>query len=77
MGFVNLVEEVFKLLPADMFPRKTEELVVGNRLMTFLIPLLGLRVLRHTGIICLFADNDDDFYLQSEDNQDLAPDTEI
>ena len=25
MGFLNLVEEVFKLLPADMFPRKTEE----------------------------------------------------
>ena len=25
----------------------------------------------------LFAANDDDFYLQSEDNYDLAPDTEI
>ena len=46
--------------------------------MTFLIPLLGLRVQRHTGIISVFfADNDDDFYSQSEDNQDLAPDTEI
>ena len=31
MGFLNLVEEVFKLLPADMFPRKTEELLGGNR----------------------------------------------
>ena len=26
IGFANLVEEVFKLLPADMFPRKTEGL---------------------------------------------------
>ena len=24
MGFMNLVEEVFKLLPADTFPKKTE-----------------------------------------------------
>ena len=31
MGFINLVKEVFKLLPADMFPRKTEELLGGNR----------------------------------------------
>ena len=31
MGFLNLVEEVFKLLPADMFPKKTEELLGGNR----------------------------------------------
>ena len=31
MGFQNLVEEVFKLLPADMFPRKTEEVFGGNR----------------------------------------------
>ena len=30
-GFLNLVEKVFKLLPADMFPRKTEELLGGNR----------------------------------------------
>ena len=30
-GFVNLVEEVFKLLLADMFPKKTEELFGGNR----------------------------------------------
>ena len=29
--FINLVEEVFKLLPADMFPKKTEELFGGNR----------------------------------------------
>ena len=27
MGFMNLVEEVFKLLPADTFPKKTEELL--------------------------------------------------
>ena len=46
--------------------------------MTFLIPLLGLRVQRHSGTISVFvADNDGDFYLQSEDNQDLSPDTEI
>ena len=31
MGFLNLVEEVFKLLPSDMFPRKTEEFLEGNR----------------------------------------------
>ena len=31
MQFVSIVEEVFKLLPADMFPRKTEELLGGNR----------------------------------------------
>ena len=31
MGFMNLVEEVFKHLPADMFPKKTEELLGGNR----------------------------------------------
>ena len=31
IGFANLVEEVFKLLPADMFPRKIEELLGGNR----------------------------------------------
>ena len=31
MGFINLVEEVFKLLPANMFPKKTEELLGGNR----------------------------------------------
>ena len=31
MGFVNLVEEVFKLFPADMFPKKTEEFLGGNR----------------------------------------------
>ena len=31
MGFMNLVEEVFKLLPADTFPKKTEELLGGNR----------------------------------------------
>ena len=55
MGFVNLVEEVFKLLPADMFRMKTEELLGGNRLMTFLIPLLGLRVRHHTGIISVFC----------------------
>ena len=31
----------------------------------------------HQDYLSLFADNDDDFYSQSEDNQDLAPDTEI
>ena len=31
----------------------------------------------HRDYLSLFADNDDDFYAQSEDNQDLAPDTEI
>ena len=31
MGFMNLVKEVFKLLPADTFPKKTEELLGGNR----------------------------------------------
>ena len=31
----------------------------------------------HRDHLSLFADNDDDFYSQSEDNQDLAPDTEI
>ena len=41
-GFVNLAEEVFKILSAFMSRRKTEELLGGNRLMTFLIPLLGL-----------------------------------
>ena len=31
IGFANLVKEVFKLLQANMFPRKTEELLGGNR----------------------------------------------
>ena len=31
MGFLILVEEVFRLLLADMFPRKTEEFLGGNR----------------------------------------------
>ena len=31
MRFHNLVEEVFKLLPADMFPKKTEQVLGGNR----------------------------------------------
>ena len=31
----------------------------------------------HRDYLSLFADNDDEFYSQSEDNQDLAPDTEI
>ena len=31
MGFLNFVEEVFRLLLADMFPRKTEEILGGNR----------------------------------------------
>ena len=31
IGFAGLIQEVFKLLPSDMFPRKTEELLGGNR----------------------------------------------
>ena len=31
MRFQNPVEEVLKLLPADMFPKKTEEFLGGNR----------------------------------------------
>ena len=31
----------------------------------------------HRDHLSLYADNDNEFYLQSEDNQDLAPDTEI
>ena len=31
MRFLNLVEEVFRLLLANMFPRKTEEFLGGNR----------------------------------------------
>ena len=31
MRFLNLVEEVFKLLLADMFPKKTDEFLGGNR----------------------------------------------
>ena len=30
-GFSGLIEEVFKLLLSDMFPRKTEQLLGGNR----------------------------------------------
>ena len=46
--------------------------------MTFLIPLLGLQVGHHTGIISVFLRiMMTNFYSQSEDNQDLAPDTEI
>ena len=44
--------------------------------MTFLIPLLGLNPASLRDHLSLFADNDDDFYSQSEDNQDLSPDTE-
>ena len=32
MKFQNLIEEVFKLLPADRFPRKTEQVLGGNKL---------------------------------------------
>ena len=32
MKFQNLIEEVFKLLPADRFPRKTENVLGGNKL---------------------------------------------
>ena len=31
MKFQNLIEEVFKLLPADRFPRKTDDVFGGNR----------------------------------------------
>ena len=31
MKFQNLIEEVFKLLPADRFPRKTEGVLGGNK----------------------------------------------
>ena len=31
MKFQNLIEEVFKLLPADRFPRKTEDVLGGNK----------------------------------------------
>ena len=30
-GFPGLIDEVFKLLPSDIFPRKTEEFLGGNR----------------------------------------------
>ena len=30
-GFPGMIDEVFKLLPSDMFPRKTEEFLGGNR----------------------------------------------
>ena len=30
-GFPGLIDEVFKLLPSDMFPKKTEEFLGGNR----------------------------------------------
>ena len=32
MWFQNLIEEVFKLLLADKFPKKTDEVLGGNRL---------------------------------------------
>ena len=32
MKFQNLIEEVFKLLPADRFPKKTDDVLGGNRL---------------------------------------------
>ena len=31
IGFAGLIDEVFKLLPSDMFPRETEEFLGGNR----------------------------------------------
>ena len=31
MKFQNLIEEVFKLLPADRFPRKTDNVLGGNK----------------------------------------------
>ena len=31
MKFQNLIKEVFKLLPADRFPKKTDDVLGGNR----------------------------------------------
>ena len=31
MKFQNLIEKVFKLLPADRFPKKTDVVLGGNR----------------------------------------------
>ena len=37
MRFQNLIEEVFKLLLADKFPKKTDEVLGGNRLRSSIV----------------------------------------
>ena len=37
MSFKNLIEEVFKLLGADKFPNKTDEILGGNRLRSSIV----------------------------------------
>ena len=37
MRFQNLIEEVFKLLLADKFPKKTDEVSGGNRLRSSIV----------------------------------------
>ena len=37
MSFQNLIEEVFKLLWADKFPNKTDEVLGGNRLRSSIV----------------------------------------
>ena len=37
MRFHNLIEEVFKLLLADKFPKKTDEVLGGNRLRSAIV----------------------------------------
>ena len=37
MRFQNLIKEVFKLLLADKFPKKTDEVLEGNRLRSSIV----------------------------------------
>ena len=37
MSFQNLIEEVFKLLQANKFPKKTDEVLGGNRLRSSIV----------------------------------------
>ena len=37
MSFQNLIEEVLKLLRADKFPNKTDEVLGGNRLKSSIV----------------------------------------
>ena len=37
MSFQNLIQEVFKLLRADKFPNKTDEVFGGNRLRSSIV----------------------------------------
>ena len=41
MRFQNFIEEVFKLLSADKFPKKTDE-VLGGKMPSFSIELEGI-----------------------------------